>query len=285
MGQILNMYIRAIRLFMKKIIGVGETSYEMKMVSPNKFIGSPSGDILRTMLSLSDMNLNPIFISEIGQDQLGQTIVDKIKATGIQTDYIYRYYDGNTILDIDYQGGDKSRYSIIPAERAEFIWPRIDNGDIVVLSARYSLDYAIRKDLEEFVSYCKIRNAFIIYDESEYDKDLNIVQSMPTIMDNYEMSDIVISTTESLKLLYKADSVESAYKNHIKFYCPILIVLDDKSRLHIQTRDFSCAIECLENKKIEDIKASIISNLYKSDIEIDKLKDISEGDILQLLKI
>ncbi len=270
---------------MKKIIGVGETSYEMKMVSPDKFVGSPSGDILRTMLSLSDLKLEPIFISEIGQDQLGQTIVDKIKTAGIQTDYIYRYYDGNTILDIDCQVGDKSRYAIIPAERAEFIWPRIDNGDIVMLSARYSLDYAIRKDLEEFVDYCKIRNAFIIYDESGYDKDLNIVQSMPTIMDNYEMSDIVISTTNSLKLLYNEDNVESAYKNHIKFYCPILIVLDDKNQLHIQARGFSNVIDYPGNKEVEEIKASIISNLYKLDIEVDKLEDLSEGDWLQLLKI
>ncbi len=279
------MYIRARSLFMKKIIGVGETCYEMKMVSPDKFVGSPSGDILRTMLCLSDMNLSPIFISEIGQDQLGQMIVDKIKTAGIDTGYIYRYYDGYTILEIDCQGGDKNRYSIIPAQRAEFIWPRIDNGDIVMLSARYSLDYAIRKDLEEFVEYCKIRSAFIIYDESGYAKDLNIVQSMPTIMDNYEMSDIVISTMGSLKLLYNEDKVDSAYRNHIKFYCPILIVLDDKSQLHLQTSSFSCVLNISENKKIEDVKATIIEKLYKSDLELDQLKDLSEEEWMKLLKV
>ena len=270
---------------MKKIVGIGETSYEMKLVSPDKFVGSPSGDILRTLLCLSNLNLNPIFISEIGQDQIGQTIIDKITTAGIQTDYIYRYHDGFTTLDINCQGDSNSRYSIMPAQRAEFIWPRIDSGDIVIMSARYSLDYTIRKDLEEFIDYCKTRKGLIIYDESVYNKDLNILQSMPTIMDNYEIADITISSASSLKLLYKEDNVELAYKKHIKFYCPILIVLDDSCQLHLLTPSYCCVLDSVGDKKIEEIKATIIHKLYNSFLEIDRLKDMNGEEWLQLLKV
>ena len=75
---------------MRKIIGVGETVFVILFKETQPISAKPGGSVYNALISLGRLGLEPIFISEIGNDRIGMIIKDFLDKNNVKTEFIYQ---------------------------------------------------------------------------------------------------------------------------------------------------------------------------------------------------
>lgn len=225
---------------MKRIIGIGETLFDIVFKNNQPVKSVPGGAIFNCMVSLGRAGLNPVYISEVGRDNLGEMILDFMKDNGISIDNMYSYYDGKSPVSLLFTDDNGKIFSDVylnyPDERLDIVWPRIDQDDIIVFGSYYSVNPLLRKSLTDLLDYAVDRKSVIYYDlDFHKEHSPEILRVMPFIIENLEYSSIVRASKEDFINIYKEADIDKAYKNHIRFYCNILICTDGEKAIQLRT--------------------------------------------------
>lgn len=214
---------------MARIIGIGETLYRIVMRAGRPQDGMPGGDIFNTMISLGRRGHDASFISEVGDDRLGHDILDFMRSNGLCTDFMYAFHDGRTPLSLAHlkENGeaDYDDYILYPtSSRLDVVWPRIDRNDFLFFGSRYVLLPDVRPVVMDLLAYARDRKAIVVYNVDLHDlQPGQAVWMMPSIIENFEVSDVVLMNTVDMRQLYKEDDADRVYRDHIQFYSPIFI--------------------------------------------------------------
>lgn len=83
---------------MRKIYTIGETVLDILFRGNQPFTAKAGGACLNTSVSLGRLNLPVYFISEYGLDEVGNFIDNYLRENNVNTDNVYRYYDGKSAL-------------------------------------------------------------------------------------------------------------------------------------------------------------------------------------------
>jgi len=229
---------------MARIIGIGETVYRIVMRAGRPQDGMPGGDIFNTMISLGLRGHEASFISEVGDDRLGHEILDFMRVGGLCTDFMYAYHDGRTPLSLAHlkENGEVEYddYVLYPSSsRLDIVWPRIDRGDILFFGSRYVLLPDVKRVVMELLAYAGERKAVIAYNVDLHDlQPGQSVWLMPSIIENFEVSDIVLMNTSDMRQLYKEDDVDRVYRDHVQFYSPVFIAECGEAGISLRTPSF-----------------------------------------------
>jgi Sugar kinases, ribokinase family len=81
---------------MRKVIGIGETILDIIFKENQPYKAVPGGSVFNGLISLSRLDIPVSFISEIGNDHVGDIIADFLKENKISTDYVDRFPDGKS---------------------------------------------------------------------------------------------------------------------------------------------------------------------------------------------
>ncbi len=208
---------------MRKIIGVGETVFDIIFKDNQPISAKPGGSVYNALISLGRLNLQPIFISEIGDDRIGEIIKSFLDENQIETKYIYSYDRGKTPLALAFldekQNADYLFYKDYPADRLDYIMPRIDPDDIIIIGSYFALNPVLHDRLVDLLNFAQERRAIIYYDVNFRKSHINDVgHLMPTILDNFEYADIIKGSEEDFMNIYGEDDPPQIYKDHISFY-------------------------------------------------------------------
>ncbi|MEG1585648.1 MAG: carbohydrate kinase [Bacteroidales bacterium] len=225
---------------MRRVIGIGETIFDILFQNNQPFKGVPGGSVFNTMISLGRLGLNPVFISEIGRDHVGDLILKFMQENQVKTDHMYRYYDGQSPVSLAFLNEEKEAsynfYMNYPADRLDIVWPRIDADDILIFGSFYSLKPELRPVMLELLQYARERKAIIYYDpnfrKNHADQALWL---KPAIIENLEFANIVRGSKEDFYNIYKENDVDKIYRNHIRFYCPVFICTDGAAGIYVKT--------------------------------------------------
>ena len=124
-------------------LGIGESVYDILFKDNQPIKGVPGGSVFNTMISLGRLGHNPVFISEIGVDKIGELIVDFMSTNGVKTDNLYRFHDGKTPVSmafLDEKNEDSyDFYMQYPKDRREVVLPNISTNDVCIYGSFYSL--------------------------------------------------------------------------------------------------------------------------------------------------
>ena len=207
----------------RKIFGIGETVFDI-LVRDNQPIGAkPGGSVYNALITLGRLGLKPAFISEIGDDKIGHLICDFLKENEVETKYIYSFDRGKTPLALAFldekQNADYLFYKDYPSQRLDYITPRIDENDIVLIGSYFALNPVLRDKVVEFLEYAQARKAIIYYDVNFRKSHINDVRFlMPSILENYEFADIVKGSDEDFMNIYGESDGLKVYKENIEYY-------------------------------------------------------------------
>lgn len=208
---------------MRKIFGIGETVFDI-LFRDNQPIGAkPGGSVYNALITLGRLGLNPAFISEIGDDKIGSLICNFLKENNVETKYIYSFDRGKTPLALAFldenQNADYLFYKDYPSQRLDYITPRIDENDIVLIGSYFALNPVIRDKVVEFLEYAQSRKAIIYYDVNFRKSHINDVRFlMPSILENFEFADIVKGSDEDFINIYGESERDKVYKENIEYY-------------------------------------------------------------------
>ncbi len=212
---------------MRKVIAIGESAYDIVFGNDMPKKGYPGGRILNAAASLAKTGVPTTFVSECGNDYFGNLIVKFLADCGVATTSIDRFTEGTTRCVITCED-DMIAYGSYPPDRFSVVWPRIDENDIILIGSRYAVDEPQRERLFELVRYAKERKAIVVYLPGFYHKpEFGITKVMTAILENLEISDVVIANGDDIRHIYNSSSHSTVYSDKIKFYCPNFVYIEE----------------------------------------------------------
>lgn len=208
---------------MRKLIAIGESVLDTLLVDDKPVKTFVGGRIANAAASAAMAGIPTTMVGECSTDHVGDIIVGFLQSHGVNVGSIDRYTDGTTECSLFFKNGDTATqvsYGSYPTDRFDVVWPRIDEDDIVVFGSFYSIDSALRDRLFEMVNYAVERKAIIVYLPGfHHDINCRITKVMPAILENLEVSDIVIANDKDINDIFPNETPEKAFRNHIEFYC------------------------------------------------------------------
>lgn len=225
---------------MRKVIAIGESILDtvFKDDKPEStFVG---GRVANAAASAASAGIPVTMVSECCNDHVGNIIVNHLKNHNVDTSSIDRFTDGSTAISLIFNNDGKKNiinYTNYPTDRFDVVWPRIDEDDIILFGSFYSIDTALRERMYELLHYAFERKAIMIYFLGcQHGINCRITKVMPAILENLEMSSIVIANRTDLEAIFPGESADQAFKNHIEFYSSNFIYINDDFSLTIYRR-------------------------------------------------
>lgn len=273
---------------MRRIIGIGETIFDILFQNEQPFKAVAGGSAFNTMISLGRLGLEPTFLSEIGRDRIGDIILRFMENNGVATNHIYRYYDGQSPVSLAFLNekceAEYDFYMNYPKDRLDIVWPRIDADDMMLFGSFYSLKPELRPVLTDLLQYARERKAIILYDPNFRSNHASrALHVMPSIIENLEFADIVRGSLEDFRNIYNESDIDKIYRNHIRFYCPIFICTDGANGVYLRTRKLSKHYPALSAVPVsligagDSFNAGILYALLKSEITLERVDDLDEA--------
>lgn len=213
---------------MRKIIGIGETVYDILFRGGQPVAAVPGGSVFNGLISLGRIGLDCTFITEIGDDQVGCDILSFMKKNGINSDYISCYKGKKTAISLAYlnDNGD-ARYSFYkdyPNNRLDFTIPPIKENDIVAFGAYFALNPVLKPKVRPFLEHAKSQGAILYYDLNFRSNHVHEVDALrDTFRENFALADIVRGSHEDFINIFGHDDTREIYNNETSKGCPILI--------------------------------------------------------------
>ena len=278
---------------MRKIFGIGETIYDILFRQGQPVAAVPGGSVFNGLISLGRTGLDCTFITEVGADQVGQTILAFMQENGINTDYVSCYQGKKTAISLAFldETGDAhySFYKDYPNNRLEFEMPLIRENDIVAFGAYFALNPVLKDKVRPFLNYAKEQGAILYYDLNFRDNHKHEVDKLrDSFKENYAVADIVRGSHEDFINAYGHDDCHRI-NDEISKYCPRFICTRGKDGVliidHGQEYNFSSRsiVPVSTIGAGDNFNAGILYGLFKDNILRHNLDSLSKEDWSRLI--
>lgn len=208
---------------MRKIIGIGETVLDIIFRGDQPVAAVPGGSTFNCLISLGRAGANAAFISETGNDRVGQLIISFLQANGVDASSVFVYPESKSPLSLAFLNDNNDAeylfYKDHPNDRLDFNYPEVHEDDIVVFGAYFAVNPVIRPQVQGFLEYAKSRGAILYYDVNFRSSHKNEVMKLtPNILDNLELADIVRGSVEDFEVMFRKSDPDAIYRSQISFY-------------------------------------------------------------------
>lgn len=208
---------------MRKVIGIGETVLDIIFKEERPVNAVPGGSTFNAMISLGRAGVKTNFISEAGNDRVGEYVMRFMRDNGVSSDEVSVFPDSKTPLSLAFldenNHADYIFYKDHPHDQLEFTFPEVNRDDIVLFGSYFAVNPVVRPQVAGFLEYAKEHGAIIYYDvnfRANHKNDL--MKVTPNLIENLEYADIVRGSNEDFEVLYKMPDPDKAYQAEISFY-------------------------------------------------------------------
>jgi len=208
---------------MRKVIGIGETVLDIIFRDDQPIAAVPGGSTFNCLISLGRCGVKASFISETGNDRVGQRIIRFLEENGIDSSSVSVYPDSKSPLSLAFLNEKNDAeyifYKDHPKDRLDFNYPEVNDGDIVVFGSYYAVNPVIRPQVLGFLEYAKSHGAILYYDVNfrASHKD-EVIKLTSNILENLELADIVRGSTEDFDVMFHKTDADAIYRSQISFY-------------------------------------------------------------------
>lgn len=229
-----------------KIIGLGETVYDIIFKDNQPLRAVPGGSTFNAIISLGrTSHLLPqkpdiCFISETGDDHVGQMILDFLHDSGVSSEYVTVNKGTKTHLSLAFldENSDAHYTFYKDHENADIPdnCPSITASDILLFGSFFAINPVLRTRTRHILQQAHTAGAMLYYDINFRRSHLAQLDAvMPNITENYSLATIVRGSLDDFDILYGTRDKERIYHNYVSPYCPYLIITDGGNAITIFT--------------------------------------------------
>ena len=225
---------------MRKVIGIGETILDIIFRNEQPSAANPGGSVFNSCISLARLGIPVTFISEVGDDHVGHSMLRFMQKNGINTDYIEVYQDFKSPISLAFlnsqSDAEYSFYKTYPEKRLDIDLPKVEKDDIVMLGSYYSVTPALREKHVELLEAARKVGAMVFYDPNFRKPHKAEAWKLSSfILENMEYATIVRGSKEDFQVLYDIEGADKVYKDKVSFYCPNFIYTRGGDEISLRT--------------------------------------------------
>ena len=273
---------------MRKIIGIGETILDIIFKDEQPTVAVPGGSVFNGIVSLGRLGLNVSMITETGNDRVGNTIKRFMHDNGVDDSCVCVYADGRTAISLAYlnerNDAEYVFYKDYPKARLDVQWPDIQKDDIVMMGSYFVLNPVLRPKVKDFLDYARRCEALIYYDINFRSSHASeAIKLRSTILENFELADIVRGSTEDFHNMFGTIDPTRAYKQEVAFYCHQMLCTDAEGAISLFTPTFTKEYKVQKIETVSTIgagdnfNAGVVFGLMAADIRRADLPTLSES--------
>jgi fructokinase len=278
---------------MRKIFGIGETVLDIIFKNDQPQAAKAGGSVLNSVVSMGRMELPVSFISEYGQDDVGNLIDNFLKSNGVNTSLVYRFHDGSTALALAFldekNDAHYTFYKDFPGKRLNINFPVIETDDIIQCGSFYAIWPEIREKFKRFISSAKENGALIIYDPNFRQTHLSELDTLkPLIIENMQMSSLLRGSDEDFRNIFGVNNADEAWEV-VKKYCKCLVYTANVEGVYVRTTSFSGKFPVQKIIPVSTIgagdnfNAGMITSIYHNNIKKEQLEKLTEQEWLKVI--
>lgn len=279
----------------RKVIGIGETILDILFKNDQPTAAVPGGSVFNGIISLGRMGVNVDFISETGNDRVGETILRFMRGNGVITEHVNVFPEGKSPVSLAFLNEQNDAeylfYKDYPSQRLDVEFPEINRDDVVIFGSYFALNPVLRGKVVEFLDYARERGALLYYDVNFRSTHRNdAIKLTSTIIENLEYADIVRGSIDDFRNLYGYVDIEKIYKEKIAFYCPHFICTQGGENVFLRSaalgKEYPVKpIEAVSTVGAGDnFNAGVVFGLLKYRVRRDDLNELSETDWDNLIR-
>lgn len=173
--------------------------------------------MLNTSVSLGRLSLDVNFVSDLGKDMIGDTIINFLSENGVSTSSIERYNHHKTGIAIAFlderNDATYSFYKDFPENRLSTLKLDFKEGDIVLFGSFFALTESVRSVLMKFLKQAHEKGCILIYDPNFRKPHRHELERlMPLILENIALADLVRGSDEDFDLIFSTKNASDAFK-------------------------------------------------------------------------
>ena len=208
----------------RKVIGIGETVLDIIFKGGQPIGAFPGGSVFNAIVSLGRAGVSTTFISETGNDRIGDQVVSFLRDNGVNADLVNRCPNGQSPVSLafldEHNNAEYLFYKDHPHDHVDFVYPDIRPDDIVIVGSFFAVNPAVRPQVMGLLDYAHNHGAIIYYDVNYRPAHKNDVMKItPNLIENLEFADIVRGSREDFETLYRKSDPDKVYTAEISFYC------------------------------------------------------------------
>ena len=144
---------------MRKVIGIGETVLDIIFKQGQPIGAVPGGSVFNGIISLGRAGIPALFISETGNDRVGQHIIQFARDNGVNADNINVFPDSKSPVSLAFLNDNNDAeylfYKDHPHDQLDFAYPDVQADDIVMFGSFYAVNPVIRPQVAGFLEYAR----------------------------------------------------------------------------------------------------------------------------------
>jgi len=278
---------------MRKIYGIGETVLDIIFKDGQPQAAKAGGSVLNSVVSMGRMGLPVSFISEYGQDDVGDLIDGFLKDNGVDTSSVHRFHDGSTSLALAFldekNDAHYTFYKDFPEKRLDIDFPVIEKDDIVQCGSFYAIWPEIREKFKKFIRTAKDKGALVLYDPNfrkTHVSELAILK--PLIIENMKMTSLLRGSDEDFQNIFGAVNIDEAWEV-VKEYCKCLVYTANVEGVYVRTPSFSGKFPINKIKPVSTIgagdnfNAGMSTSIFQNSIKNGQLEQLTEKEWTKII--
>ncbi len=232
---------------MNQIYAVGETILDIIFKEGQVIASRPGGSSFNASITLGRLGAPITFISEMGNDRVGDMIQDFLNENGVDSRYVCRYKKGQSAIALAFlnekSDAEYQFYKDYPHQRLDIEFPDFKANELLMFGSFYALNPGIRPRVKELLEKAKAAGATIIYDPNFRSSHLaERDQLLDMILENMEFASVVRASDEDLLNIFGVDNPRDAWEK-MGSRCSALIVTANAHGVHLITNKMEILLE------------------------------------------
>lgn len=277
-----------------KVYAVGETVFDIIFKDFHPQAAKPGGSAFNAMITLGRLGIPGSFISEVGNDRIGNYIRSFLAENGVDNKYVVMFEDGKSALALAFLNeaadAEYDFYKDYPNQRLNEEMPQFKTGDYLLFGSFYGLNPSLRPQITGLLDAANHSNALVYYDPNFRSGHLASLQQLKSIIEeNVSASTIVRASDEDMFNIYGVTSAIEAWEK-IAPRCAYFVYTANAQGVDLFTPSLQLHVDVDRIEPVSTVgagdtfNAGILYGLYTRSVTRRNIDLLGEGewrDILQ----
>ncbi len=225
----------------KRVIGIGETVWDILFKSDQPQKAVPGGSTFNSIVSLGRAGVPCAMVTEVGGDHVGDIICRYLRDNGVATDYVCCHDHVKSHISLAFLDDNNDAQYVFYKDHASVTLdgplPKIGRDDVVLFGSFFAINPVIRPVVGSLLRAARKAGAWLYYDIN-FRK--NHIADLPDVMANIEenmsLADVVRGSMEDFGYLYDLHDADAIYER-VSRYCQTLLLTDGARPIRVFTPD------------------------------------------------